>query len=158
LRGLSILFVVALSTAACATAASAAGVPGVADASGPGGDGATGPRVSPEPSRGLGGALRAPSPGGPTAGARSPRGGRSFRGASPGAGDHVPAIDGRHRTRRYWFGGGPIFVPEPGGDFFYGDVDYDDGGDPTGCMIFRKAFSSDGRFLGWAQIDLCEGQ
>jgi len=75
-----------------------------------------------------------------------------------GFGDHVPAIDGRHRVRRYWFGGGPIFAPDPSVEYVYGADDYDDGGDPTGCSVFHKAYDSAGRFLGFVLVDLCEGR
>ena len=79
-----------------------------------------------------------------------------FRGVR--IGDHVPAIDGRHRVRRYWFGGGPIFAPDPSVEYVYGADDYDDGGDPTGCSVFHKAYDSAGRFLGFVLVDLCEGR
>jgi hypothetical protein len=51
-----------------------------------------------------------------------------------------------------------VFVPEPAGDYVYSDDDYDDGGDPTGCWVTRKAFDRSGHFLGWVRIDLCEDQ
>jgi hypothetical protein len=64
----------------------------------------------------------------------------------------------RRRPRHYWFGGGPVFVPEPGGDYVYSDDDYDDGSDPTGCQVYRKVFDHSGHFLGWVRVNLCEGQ
>jgi len=67
------------------------------------------------------------------------------------------AMGGR-RLRRYWLGGGPIFVPAPSGDYVYGGDDYDDGGDPTGCWVYRKVDDRSGAFLGWVRLNLCEGQ
>ncbi len=71
---------------------------------------------------------------------------------------HNQGHDSRRRPRHYWFGGGPVFVPEPAGDYVYSGDDYDDGGDPTGCRVCRKAYDRSGHFLGWVRVDLCEGQ
>ena len=63
--------------------------------------------------------------------------------------------DGRRRPRHYWFGGGPVFVPEASGDYVYGEDDYDDGGDPTGCRVYRQAYDRSGALLGRVQVDVC---
>ena len=98
--------------------------------------------------------FRPPNPGGPNSGFRPPH-----HGAPPSfAGHGHDGDDWRRRPRRYWLGGGPIFVPDPSGDYVYSDDDYDDGSDPTGCWVYRKAYDGAGRFLGFVRVDLCEGQ
>jgi hypothetical protein len=77
------------------------------------------------------------------------------RGPGPGSG---PGPNQRRRPRHYWLGNGPIFVPQPSGDYIYGDEDYDDGADPAECWVYRKIYDRSGHFLGWAHINTCEGQ
>jgi hypothetical protein len=127
----------------------------------PGGDAGAGPHGPSGPSRGPGGVLppnaRGPGAGfSPNAGLRPPHHGLP---SSPGFGGPggPDGVDWRRRPRRYWLGGGPIFVPDPSGDYVYSDEDYDDGGDPTGCWIYRKAYDRAGRFLGFVHVDLCAG-
>jgi hypothetical protein len=98
------------------------------------------------------------SPSGPSGAFTPPHTGPTPPGVSglgPGPG---PGPDQRRRPRHYWLGNGPIFVPEPSGDYVYGDEDYDDGGDASGCWIYRKAYDRSGHFLGWVHIDTCESQ
>ena len=157
------LVVSALAAAAFAAPAASASFPGAAGAPGPigdaplppsppSGDGASVPRAPSGPNHGPGNGLA-----GPSHGAR-PSGGPSRRRALYGSGDHVPAVDGRHRARRYWLGGGPVLTPDSSNDYVLGDVDYDDGGDPTGCTVFHKALDGGGRFVGWVRINLCDGR
>ena len=160
MRGSLKLLAVAVVTAALAAPAAGfpggdgpggGGPPGSAGA-GPawvplGGDGRNGPRGPSGPNRGPGGVAPPSRHGAPPP-----------PGAQPGfAGHGLGGDDWRRRTRHYWFGGRPIFIPEPSGDYVYGGDDYDDGSDPNGCWVFRKAFDRGGRFLGWVHVDLCEG-
>ena len=175
MRGFSKFLAVA-AVAATFAAPVAAGFPGGGGPPGsagagpvwipPGGDGGRGPRGPSGPNLGPGGVAPPPNPGGPNAGSR-PRnpGGPNFNfrpphhGAAPNfAGHGHDGNDWRRRPRHYWLGGGPIFVPDPSGDYVYGDDDYDDGGDPSGCSVYRKAYDSAGAFLGFVHIDLCQGQ
>lgn len=111
-----------------------------------------GPRIPSGPIRGPAG-VQPPNPGGPNSDFRPLR-----HGVRPGfAGRGYEGGDWRRRPRHYWLGGGPFFVPDPSGDYVYGDDDYDDGSDPTDCWIYRKAYDRAGRFLGFARLDLCEG-
>jgi hypothetical protein len=116
-----------------------------------GGAGVAGPRGPSGPGH---------EPGGANTGFRPPRlGAPPLHGAAPGyAGHRHDSDDWRRRPRHYWLGDGPIFVPDPSGDYVYGSDDYDDGGDPTGCWIYRKAYDGAHRFLGFVRVDLCEGQ
>ena len=81
-------------------------------------------------------------------------------GAQPNAhfSDHRSQDNDWRRPRHYRFGGGPLFVPEASGDYVYSQDDYDDGGDPTGCRVYRQAYDRSGALLGWVQVDLCQGQ
>jgi len=172
MRGLLKLLAVAVVTAAFAAPAAAAGYLGGGGPSGggPGGGGPSGPNAGPPwippgggdrgshaphgPNHGPGGGAPPPHPGGPNAGFRPPHhGGARYFGGEVHIGDNWS-----HRPRYYWLGGGPVFVPEPSGDYVYSDADYDDGSDPTGCSIYRKAHDSGGAFLGFVRFDLCEGQ
>ena len=179
MRGFSKFVAVATIVAACAAPAAAAGFngggpPGFGGGAPNSGDsgpvlpspgGGAGPRGPSGPSHGPGG-VPPPNPGGPNTGFKPPNpGGPNFgfrpphRDAPPGfAGHGHDGADWRPRPRHYWFGGGTIFVPDPSGDYVYGDDDYDDGSDPTGCWVFRKAYDSAGAFLGFVHVDLCEGQ
>ncbi len=97
--------------------------------------------------------FKPPNSGGPSVGSKPPS-----RGA-PSFADHGRDQDiWRQRPRRYWLGGGPIFVPDPSGDYAYSDADYDDGGDPTGCWVYRKAYDRAGAFLGFVHVDSCQSQ
>jgi hypothetical protein len=130
----------------------------------PGGGGA-GPDAQPGLNRGPNGGappahrgpntgFKPPNPGGPNPNFRPPR-----RGAGPNFSGHGHDGDEwRRRPRHYWLGGGPIFVPDPSGDYVYSDDDYDDGSDPTGCWVYRKAYDSGGAFLGFVHIDSCQHQ
>lgn len=156
MRGLSLaLAVLAATTLAgpvgAANFSSVAGAPGpIGAAQLPPSLGGDAPRARSRRNHGPENGLASPNPG-----VRQSSGLRR-RGAFYGSGDHLPAVDGSHRIRRYWFGGGPVLVPDSSSDYLLGDVDYDDGGDPTGCTVFRKASDGDGRFLGWVPIDLCD--
>jgi hypothetical protein len=118
----------------------------------PGGDGVEGPHGPSAPNRGPGGVLPPSNPSGPNAGFKPPHG------APPSFAGHGDGDNWHRRPRHYWLGGGPIFVPDLSGDYVYSDDDYDDGGDPTGCWIYRKAYDRAGHFLGFVHVDLCEGQ
>jgi hypothetical protein len=169
MRGLLKLLAVATVTAAFAAPAAAAGFlggggPGDGGPQGsggaeptwipPGGNGGRGPHGPSGPSRGPGGVAPPPNPGGPNAGFRPPQ-----HGAAPNFAGHGHDGDNwRRRPRHYWLGGGPIFVPDPSGDYVYSADDYDDGSDPTGCWVYRKAYDSAGAFLGFVHIDSCQSQ
>ena len=169
MRSLSKFFVVAAVAAACAAPAAAAGFHGGGGLAGfggapnsgaaepvppsPSGGGVAGPRGPSRLSHAPGGVLP-PNPGGPKSGFRPPH-----QDARPGfAGHGRDGGDWRPRPRHYWFGGGPFFVPDPSGDYVYGDDDYDDGSDPTGCWVYREAYDNAGAFLGVVHLDLCEGR
>jgi hypothetical protein len=181
MRGFSRFLAVAAVAAIVAAPAAAAGFPGGGGPGGggplgpggagpvwlpPGGDGGRGPHGPSSPIRGPGGVAPPPNPGGPNTGFRPPNPGgpnSNFRpphhGAPPNfAGHRHDGNDWRRRPRHYWLGGGPIFVPDPSGDYVYSDDDYDDGSDPTGCWVYRKAYDSAGAFLGFVHVDLCQGQ
>ncbi len=166
MSGVLKFFAVAAVAAACAAPAAAAGFNGGGDPAGfggvpssgaappsPRGGGDVGPRVPSGPNRAPAGVLP-PNPGSPNSDFRPLRHGarQGFAGRGYGGGDW------RQRPRHYWFGGGPFFVPDPSGDYVYGDDDYDDGSDPTGCRVYRKAFDRTGRFLGFVPLDQCEGR
>jgi hypothetical protein len=153
----------ALVTVAFAAPAAAMGMSGPTGGDGPilpqngGGPPASGPSgpgpgyrgpssFAPHSPSGPSGAFTPPHPG-----PRPP--GVSGRGPGPG-----PAPDQRRRPRHYWLGNGPIFTPDPSGDYVYGDEDYDDGGDPSDCWVYRKIYDRSGHFLGFAHVDLCQGQ
>jgi len=125
-----------------------------------GGAGVAGPRGPSGPGHAPDGALPQLNPGGANTGFRPPRlGAPPLHGAAPGyAGHRHDSDDWRRRPRHYWLGNGPIFVPDPSGDYVYGSDDYDDGGDPTGCWVYRNAYDGAHRFLGFVRVDLCEGQ
>jgi len=175
MRGLSKCFAVAVISAAFVAPAAAAGfngggAPNSGDSGpvlpSPGGGGGIGPHGPSGPGHAPGGAFppmpngpnsgyRPSNPGGPNSGYRPPR----HDGPPPDfAGQHHDGDDWRRRPRRYWFGGGPIFIPDPSGVYVYGGDDYEDGSDPSGCRVYRKAYDSAGAFLGWIRVDLCEGQ
>ncbi|MGA2493939.1 MAG: hypothetical protein ABSF67_13445 [Roseiarcus sp.] len=177
MRGLLKFFAVAAVAAACAAPAAAAGFNGggggAPNSGGAapvwpplGGDGGAGPHGPPGPNRGPSGVAPPPARGGPNTGFKPPNpGGPNFNsrpprhGAAPNfAGHGRDGDDWRRHPRHYWLGGGPIFVPDPSGDYVYGDDDYDDGSDPTGCWVYRKAYGSAGAFLGFVHVDLCQGQ
>ena len=169
MRGLLKLLAAATVTAAFAAPAAAAGFlggggPGDGGPQGsggaeptwipPGGNGGRGPHGPSGPSRGPGSVAPPPNPGGPNAGFRPPQ-----HGAAPNFAGHGHDGDNwRRRPRHYWLGGGPIFVPDPSGDYVYSADDYDDGSDPTGCWVYRKAYDSAGAFLGFVHIDSCQSQ
>ena len=49
---------------------------------------------------------------------------------------------------------GPIFVPGGSNDYAYDDQDYNDGGDPANCWVYRKAHDRAGHFLGFVHVNL----
>jgi hypothetical protein len=172
MRGFSKFLAVAAVVVAFAAPAAAAGMNGGGGPQGfgggppnPGGAGLTppltggvgvkGPNGQFGPGHGPGGVLSPPNPSGPNAGFSSP----DHRVRPPGFLGQGPGGDNRrHRPRHYWLGGGPIFVPEPSGDYVYGNDYDDDGSDATGCWVYRKVYDRAGHFLGFVHVDLCEGQ
>ena len=160
MRDLLKLLAVAAVAATLAAPAAAAGFNGGDGPLNSGGAGLAGPRGPSGPDHEAGGVLPPPNPGAPNTGFRPPRlGAPPLHGAAPGfAGRRHDGDDWRRRPRHYWLGNGPIFVPDPSGDYVYGSDDYDDGGDPTGCWVYRKAYDGTHRFLGFVPVDLCEGQ
>ena len=182
MRGLSKFFAVAAVAAACAAPAAAAGFNaggspngfnGSAPNSGESGPvlrppgGGAWPHGSSGPSHSPGGVLLPPNPGAPNAGLKPPTPVDPNFDLRPPRHDAPPHVAGhgghdradwRSRARHYWLGGGPIFVPEPSGDYVYSEDDYDDGSDPSGCWVYRKAYDSAGAFLGFVHIDMCQGQ
>ena len=65
----------------------------------------------------------------------------------------------RHRHYGNWRGGA-VYVPGPSEEYYFYDQDeyYYDPGDPTGCWIYRKAYSTAGAFLGWIHVSICQSQ
>ncbi len=58
----------------------------------------------------------------------------------------------------------PIWKPPVGvtgrtaglsGGYVFDDNGYDDGSDPTGCLVYRKVHNRAGQFLGWAHVNRC---
>jgi hypothetical protein len=165
MRVVSNMLAAALITVAFAAPAAAMGMSG--PTGGAGWSGGAGP-ILPQ----NGGAPPAHGPSGPEPGYRGPNtftphglNGPSGAFTPPHLGPRPPGVSGpgpgpdqRHRPRHYWLGNGPIFTPEPSGDYVYGDEDYDDGGDATDCWIYRKTYDRSGHFLGFAHVDLCQSQ
>jgi len=171
MRGFSRLFAVAAISLVCAAPAAGAGMSGGGGPNSGGSGpvlpqpdgGAAGPPGPSGPNHAPGGVLP-PNRNGPNAGFKPPNQGGPDSGFKPPHHTVAPNDGGhdgdnwRRRPRRYWLGGGPIFVPDPSGDYVYSADDYDDGSDPTGCWVYRKAYNSAGAFLGWVHVDLCQGQ
>ncbi len=153
----------ALSFAAAALAAPAYAGPmggGGGGGWGGGGGGAILPQGGGPPE---GGAGPGPGPGGHVSGGglaprsqAAPSGGFMQQGKPGGWVGGKPPVGDAWRRHHPW-PGGPVFVPfgayySYGGDYYYDETDVNH------CWVYRKVYDRAGHFLGWAHIDLCEGQ